>query len=130
MSTELTMLGWTLVLAVVQIALPAIARGRQYGFAWAIGPRDAEMSPPSPLTGRLDRALRNLLETLPIFAAAVVILALMGKSNSMTVLGSELYLGARIAYIPAYASGIPGVRSTVWGASIFALLMLLRQILT
>lgn len=129
MSTELTMLAWALVLAVVQIALPAIGRGRQLGMTWAVGPRDGEMPAVGRLTGRLDRALRNLLETLPVFAVAVIILTLIGRSNAMTVLATQLYLGGRVAYVIAYASGIPYVRSTIWGVSLVGLLMLLRQIL-
>jgi len=130
MSTELTMLGWALVLALVQIMIPAFGRSRQFGMAWSMGPRDEQDPQGGRMTGRMDRARRNLLETLPIFAAAVMILALMEKSNSMTVLATELYLGARVAYVPAIASGIPYLRSVIWGISFVGMLMLLRQILT
>jgi len=130
MSIELMLLSWALVLALVQIALPALGRGFKFGIGWALGPRDTETPPQGLVIGRLDRARQNLFETLPIFAAAVIILALMGHSNAMTVLATQIYLGARIAYVFAYAAGIPGIRSLIWGASLVAILMLLRQILT
>jgi uncharacterized MAPEG superfamily protein len=129
MSIELTLLAWTLVLAFVQIMIPAAGRSHQFGFAWSMGPRDGELPPLNRMTARMDRARQNLLETLPIFATAVIILALMGKSNPMTVLATQLYLGGRVAYIPAIASGIPYLRSAIWSVSLVGLLILLRQIL-
>ena len=37
------------------------------------GPRDAPVKPLGPLAGRLDRAFKNLMETFPLFAAAVLL---------------------------------------------------------
>ena len=45
MTTELTLLAWTLVLALVQIALTAILRTAETGPAYNAGPRD-EPGPP------------------------------------------------------------------------------------
>jgi uncharacterized MAPEG superfamily protein len=61
MSFELTMLAWTLVLALVQVLLPAVVRNREVGIRYQAGPRDAATPPPSKLSGRLMRAQSNLL---------------------------------------------------------------------
>lgn len=53
MSFELTMLAWTLVLALVQVLLPAVVRNREVGLKYQAGPRDAATPPPGKLAGRL-----------------------------------------------------------------------------
>ena len=129
MTTELTLLAWTLLLALVQIFLPAIARTRQYGTAWNAGPRDAAMPPGGQLTGRLERAQRNLFETLPLFIAAVLIADQAGRTGPMTALGAQLYFWCRVVYLPLYAFGVPYVRSLVWMASLVGLLLIVFTIL-
>lgn len=125
MTTELTLLAWTLVLAVVQIFAFDIARTGQYGVKWNTGPRDAVMPPLSPVAERLRRAQDNLYETLPLFIAAVLILHVADKSSALTLLGCQLYLFGRVAYLPLYAAGVPWLRSIVWLASFAGLAMLL-----
>ncbi len=129
MTAELTLLGWTLVLAVVQILAFDFARTGQYGISWNTGARDAEMPPLSPIAERLRRAQNNLFETLPLFIAAVLILHVAGIRNPTTLLGCQLYLGARVAYVPLYALGVPWLRSIVWMVGFLGLVMLLFQIL-
>ena len=73
MTTELTALAWTLVLAVVQILLPAGFRTQETGLPYNAGPRDGEGPPVGKVTGRLQRAQKNLFEALPLFAAVVLI---------------------------------------------------------
>jgi uncharacterized MAPEG superfamily protein len=43
------------------------------------------------------------------------------------VLGSELYFGARLAYLAVYLIGIPYLRTVVWAVSIWGLVMLLAR---
>jgi len=129
MTTELTLLAWTLVLAVVQIFAFDIAR-TGHGVKWNTGARDAAMPLLSPVAERLRRAQDNLYETLPLFIAAVLILHVAGISGALTVLGCQLYLFGRIAYLPLYAAGVPWLRSIVWLASFAGLAMLLFAALT
>ena len=128
MTTELTMLAWTLVLALVHVFAPIIGKTRQYGSKWNAGPRDQEMPPPDPVTGRLDRAQRNLYETLPLFIAAVLIAHVAERNNAMTALGAHLYFWARVVYLPLYALGIPYVRSLAFLVSMVGLVMILLAI--
>ena len=69
------------------------------------------LPPLAGTAGRLDRAMRNFLETFPLFAAAVLIAALAGRHNWMTEWGAVLYFAARVAYVPLYAYGVRIVRS-------------------
>ena len=128
MSTELTMLAWTLVLALVQVFLPIGGRTRQLGSKWNAGPRDEPTPPPDLITGRLERAQRNLYETLPIFAAAVLIANVAGREGSISALGAQLYFWARLIYVPLYAFGVPYIRSLVWLISFVGLLMVLAAV--
>jgi uncharacterized MAPEG superfamily protein len=129
MRIELTMLAWTLVLALVQVFLPIIGRTRQLGSKWNAGPRDEPLPPPDPVTGRLERAQRNLYETLPLFAAGVLAAVAAARTNGLTALGAQLYFWARVVYVPLYALGIPYVRSLVWLVSLAGLLMILAALL-
>ncbi len=129
MTIELTLLAWTLVLALVQIFLAAIFRTREYGSKWNAGPRDEPMPPPGKLTGRLERAQRNLFETLPLFAAAVLIAHVAGREGRLTALGAELYFLARLVYLPLYAFGVAYARSLAFIVSLAGLLMILAAVL-
>ncbi|MGI4878741.1 MAG: MAPEG family protein [Janthinobacterium lividum] len=129
MTTELTILAWTLVLAFVHIMAFAIVRTRQYGADWNTGARGANMPPLAPVADRLRRAQANLLETLPLFVAAVLIAHVAGIHTRTTILGAELYFWARVVYLPLYALGVPKVRTLVWLVSIVGLAMIVLAVL-
>ena len=128
MTTEMQMLGLSLVLAIVQILLFDFARTGQYGIKWNTGARDETMPPLSPVAERLQRAQANLYETLPLFIAAVLALKLLGISTPGTVLGAQLWFWGRVAYVPLYAFGVKMVRSLVWLVSFAGLLILIKAL--
>ncbi len=130
MSTELTLLGWTLVLAIVQILLHSSLRTRETGIAYNASARDEAAPPPGKVTARLERAKQNLFETLPLFAAAVLAAHVGGAEGNLTLWGCWMYLAARVAYVPLYALGIPMVRSLVWLVSLAGLLMVVYAVLS
>jgi uncharacterized MAPEG superfamily protein len=129
MTTELMLLGWTVVLALVQIMLVAGLRTGETGLDYNMSARDAPAPPMRPVTARLKRAQDNLFETLPLFAAAVLIAHVAGREDALTLWGSWAYFGARVLYVPLYAFGVPMLRSLVWGVAIAGLVMLLVAIL-
>ncbi len=59
MDNELTILGWTLVLALVQIMLTASMRTSETGLSYNMGPRDEPAKPPRPITARRPICLRR-----------------------------------------------------------------------
>ncbi len=129
MTPELTILAWTLVLALVQIMLHASFRNRETGLAYNAGPRDAEGPPVGVITGRLQRAKNNLFETLPLFIAAILIAHVAGIHTAVTFWGALAYLAARIVYVPLYAFGIPFVRSAAWAVGLIGLVLIIIEIL-
>ncbi len=129
MTTELTLLAWTIVLALIYIFAFDVARTGQYGLKWNTGARDADMPPLSPMAQRLGRAQANLFETLPLFAAAVLVAHVAGIHSGRTVLGAQLYFWARVIYLPLYAFGVPQVRSLVWLVSLAGLLLIVIALL-
>ena len=125
---ELTMLAWSIVLGLVQIALAATLTTGQRGFAWGAGARDGEPAPVTPLAARLNRASATFLETFPLFAAAVLAVVAAGVTDERTALGAQMYFWARVAYVPAYASGIPYVRTLAWAVAIVGLVYLVMAL--
>ncbi len=123
MTTELCMLAWSVVLGLVQIALAATCSVGQRGLGWAASARDDAKPPLAGIGGRLDRARANFLETFPLFAAAVLAAHLLQQHDGMTVLGTQLYFWARLAYVPVYAAGIPYLRTLVWAVSVVGIVL-------
>ena len=128
MTTELTVLTWGCVLALVHIFAAAQVKTRQYGTKWNLGARDEELPPLNPLAGRLARAQANFFETFPIFIAAVI-LAMSVGTDSQTALGAWLWLGGRVAYLPLYALGVPVVRTLAWVVSLVGIVLVLKPAL-
>ncbi len=129
MTTELMILGWALVLALVQILLAGALRTGETGLTYNMGPRDAQAPPVRPITGRAQRAQANLFETLPLFAVAVLIAHVAGREGDLTLWGSYAFIVGRVLYVPLYLFGVPLVRSVAWGVSLAGLVMILVAIL-
>lgn len=125
MTTELTVLAWGCLLALVHIFAAGQARTLQYGAKWNMGARDEAVPEPSPLVGRLSRAQANFFETFPVVVALIAILAISGRANGTSALGAWLWLGGRVVYLPLYAFGVPVVRSLVFTVSFIGLAMML-----
>ena len=129
MSTELTLAVWMLIIALVQIFLPAMFRNRETGLDYNAGPRDEAGPPVGIITGRLQRAQRNLFETLPLFLAAIIIAHITGREGTLTLAGAWIYVIGRVLYIPAYGFGIPYIRSLIWGMSLAGLVLIILALL-
>lgn len=129
MPIEIILLGWSVVLLFVQIALQSITMTRELGSAYNASPRDQEPKLTNVYAGRCERALRNLLETYPAFVGLALALAVTGKTGGWGAWGAELWFGARIVYVVLYVAGIPYIRSLVWSAAAAGLLMMLVRLL-
>ena len=90
----------------------------------ALGPRDTP--PEATVYGeRCRRAFANHLETLPAFLTLALLHQLQsvtGDLDSTAVMAAWAYFGLRVAYVPAYLSGVMGVRSAVWMSATGALI--------
>jgi uncharacterized MAPEG superfamily protein len=120
---ELKLLGCAVIIGIVQLFWAAGAARGQQDMKWAAGPRDEPM-PLSGVAARLDRALRNYMETFPYFAAAILACAATHRlGGPLTLWGALLYVVARAIYPAIYAAGIRMVRSIVWFIAMIGLVM-------
>ena len=129
MPFELTMLALAIVLGVLQLLAAAMAATSQRGLAWNASARDGHPKPLTGVAGRLQRAWSNFQETFPFFAAAVLAVVIAGRQGAHSELGVQLYLGARLLYVPLYALGVPYLRSLVWAVSMAGIALLVWQLL-
>ena len=123
------MLSLGVVLGLVQIIAASHAASLQRGYRWTSGPRDEPTPPLRGVAGRLDRALRNFLETFPLFVAVVLVAHVSETHNALTEWGSRLYLLGRVAYVPLYAAGVPLVRSLVWNVATVGIVLIIVALL-
>src|SRR6266566_10149302 len=128
MTTELWLLIAAVLLGFVQIVLQAQSMNIQRGYRWNAGPRDEVLPPLTGVAGRLHRALRNFLETFPLFAAAVLIAGITNIHNGLTLWGAWLYVLGRIVYLPLYAFGVRYVRSLAWNVAAAGIFLVLAGI--
>jgi uncharacterized MAPEG superfamily protein len=129
MTTELLVLAWGCLLALVHVFAAVRVKTRQYGTRWNVGARDEELPPPQPVVGRLARAQANFYETFPVYAAAAVIVSVAHLNDRWTAIGAFVWIAARAVYLPLYALGIPYVRSAAWLASLIGIALVLRPAL-
>jgi uncharacterized MAPEG superfamily protein len=130
MTIELRFLVWSVLLGIAHLVAASHFISHQYGYRWTAGNREKEMPPLTGMTGRIDRATTNFLETFPFFAAVVLVAHLAGCHNVLTILGAHFYFWGRIAYVLASVAGFSLVRSLVWniptsGILLFVIAMLL-----
>ena len=123
---------WGLVrlalLVLLHIAAQGLALKTAAGTAWSVGPRDAPVALP-PVHGRLRRALDNLLETAPVFLALALVAHLADRVGPWVTTAIALYLVGRLAYLPAYAAGIPWLRPLFWYVAGIGLILMLIGVL-
>ena len=128
MYPELRLLGFAVVIGLIQLLWAAIAAQPQRGLKWNTGPRD-EPRPLTGMAGRLERAFANYRETFPLFAALLIAVYLGGKLSDLTLTATVTYVVARAIYVPLYAFGLPYVRSLVWVVSMGGIAALLYALL-
>jgi uncharacterized MAPEG superfamily protein len=128
MQPELTLLVWAVVLAFVQMLVAVSGATLQVGLPALAGNREG-LAPFTGWAGRAQRAHRNMLESLVLFAALVLVAVAAQKTNSTTLAGAQLFLWARVAYAVVYLVGIPWLRTAIWLASVVGLVMIFSQVL-
>ena len=128
MTIELRLLVWSTALALIQMLIALFAAIAQVGLVPFVGNRQ-NVPAFEGWADRAQRAHRNMLESLTIFAALVLVAQVAGRSNATTALGAQLFFWSRLAYAPVYVIGIPWLRTAVWGVSFAGLLQILSQVL-
>ncbi len=127
LSVDLQLLVWTVALCAVQMVITVAGATLQVGLPTLAGNRE-----PLPQligwAGRATRAHLNMLESLALFAALVLVAHVAGRANEMTALGAQLFFWARLAYTVVYLIGIPWVRTGVWAVSVAGLIIIFAQL--
>jgi len=129
MPVELRIAALGALLLFVHIFTATRFKTAQYGRKWNVGARDETLPPPDPMTGRTMRAQANFAETFPIAIVALLGVVIAGRTGPWTALGGWIWLGARVAYLPLYAAGVPVIRTLVYTVSLVGLAMVLWPLL-
>ena len=111
MSIELTLLAASIVVGIVHIVIVSHLQSWRRGYHWTASSREQPGAPLTGVAGRVERALKNYLETFPFFVAAILIITATGIHNGLTVWGANLYFWGRLAYAFLYAADFPLARS-------------------
>ncbi|HXU43229.1 MAG TPA: MAPEG family protein [Burkholderiales bacterium] len=128
MKPELMLLAWAVILTLAQMLVAATGAASQYGPMPLFGNREG-LPALMGWAGRAQRAHRNMLENLVLFAALVLVAVVSQKTNGTTLLGAQLFLWARLAYAVIYLAGIPYLRTAAWLVSVIGLVLIFLQLL-
>ena len=127
MSSDLKLLVWATALTLMQSVIAVPGAMSQVGLPALVGNRE-NLPAFTGWTDRAVRAHRNMLESLVLFAALVLVAQVSGRANATTALGAEVFFWARLIYVPMYVIGIPWLRTGVWGMSVAGLAMIFSQL--
>ena len=123
MSSEPTILALYGLILCLLVFLKASGALGQLGIGYLLSARD-EKRELTGITARLDRALANSTTAMVLFAPAVLILGQLGAFSAATLAAAQVFLVARVLYVPAYALGLTGIRSAIWLAGFAATIVL------
>lgn len=128
MSPDLTYLVWAAALTMVQLLIVIVGASFSIPLPVLAGNRETPVEGKGWL-GRAQRAHRNILESLVLFAILVLVAHVTGKANATTALGAAIYFWARVAHAAIYIAGITWVRSLAFAISMVGLVVILLQLL-
>jgi len=128
MSIDIKMLLWSAALTLLQMLVAVIGAQLQVGLPPLIGNRE-NLPTMVGWAGRAQRAHRNMMESMVVFAILVLVANATGKANATTALGAELFFWSRLVYALIYWIGIPWVRTAAWGVSIVGLVLIFIQLI-
>jgi uncharacterized MAPEG superfamily protein len=127
MTADLTYLVWAVALTIAQVLLASSGTLTQFALPLLAGNREAPIEGRG-WAGRAQRAHRNMLESLVLFAALVLVAHASDRANEATALGAAVFFYSRLAYAVVYLVGIPYLRTAVWCVSMAGLVMILLQL--
>jgi uncharacterized MAPEG superfamily protein len=128
MTADLTYLVWAVALTIVQLLVAIVGATTQFALPVLVGNREIAVEGRG-WVGRAQRAHRNMLESLVLFATLVLVAHVAGKANAMTALGAAVFFYGRLAYAVIYWFGIPWVRSVVFFITMAGLVLILLQLI-
>jgi uncharacterized MAPEG superfamily protein len=128
MSPDLKYLLFSTLLCFVQVLIAATGANQAVGLSTLAGNREG-LPELTGWAGRAQRAHRNMIENLVLFAALVLIAAAAGKANAMTAMGAMIFFWARAAYAVIYLAGIAWLRTAAWFVSVIGMALIAIELL-
>ena len=131
MSADLNWLLASAILTWLMLLAASLLRARGWtpaGMKIAFGNRD-DLPAPTPMAGRADRAAKNMLENLLLFALLVLAAHAAGKADARVAQGAALFFWGRLAYAPLYWLGIPYLRTLAWLVAVIGMAMIVFALL-
>jgi len=110
------------LLVIIQLTIPMLIEllSKNTSLKYFLSSRD-ENTKISTQAQRANRALKNLLETFPIFIGITLLSLIKDVDNSTIAL---FWLIFRIIYVPVYVLGINYLRTGIWTASLICLILM------
>ena len=130
MDPMLNLVVYITLLTFATVLLGAFLRHREWtpeGFKSGLGNRD-DLPAPTPMGGRAERAAANSLEAAVFFVPLALVAHLSGN-GAEALLGAQIFLWSRVAYVAIYIAGIKVVRSLVWGVGVAGMALMVLAIL-
>jgi uncharacterized MAPEG superfamily protein len=93
------------------------------GLNLAVGNRDS-LHPPSAVAARADRAAKNMLENLVLFACVLLAASLAEADAARVALGCQIFLFARVTYALLYIAGVQWLRTVSWAVGVAGMTMI------
>lgn len=130
MTPLLTIVVYLTLLVFLAILLGAFLRNREWtaeGLMVGLSNRD-KVPEATPLGGRAQRAAANSIEAAVLFVPLALVAHAAGLDGE-ALGGAQVFLWARVAYLPIYLAGIPYLRSVVWLVGVAGLGMMVATLL-
>jgi uncharacterized MAPEG superfamily protein len=119
---------WAVALAFAQMLVAVSGAALQVGLPTLVGNREG-LLPCIGWAGRAARAHHNMLESLVLFAALVLVAVTAGKTSDTTAFAAQLFVWTRLGYAVIYVAGIPWLRTALWLASVWAMILIFWAVL-
>ena len=123
MGKDMYYLAASAILTLVMLLVASLMRARAWtpaGMVVAFGNRD-KLPEATSLSGRAERAARNMLEGMLLFVGVMLAAQIAGVVGPRVALGAAVFFWARLVYFPVYLAGITYVRTAVWAVSVIGL---------
>jgi len=117
--TETTILAAYGLLVMITLLMQVLGSMSQLSMGYLMSARDDNRGT-TGMAARIERALHNSVTALALFAPAVLILVATDRTDDSSLLACQVFLIARIIYLPVYALGVPAVRTLAWLAGFAA----------
>ena len=127
MTPDLKILVWCVVLTFVEVIVAVLLAQAEVGLGMLAGNREG-LEPLTGFAGRAQRAHWNMLESLPLFIALVLVAHIAGRANGATVTGCELFFWGRFFHWILYVIGVPWLRTVAWVISVIGLIVIFAQL--